>query len=326
MTSFHRASSIDEIEQQWQALLPQGSLDTVFVMPQWQQVWWSQFGGEAEALLLSLPGPDGLDALAPLMRRDGKITLMGDEDLYDYNDLLVTSGTEESFYPMLLDHLEREEWDSLELFPLQATSPTLQRMPDLATARGMQVEIREEDVCPGIELTGDWDQFLGGLSKKDRHELRRKLRRLESAGDYRWYCRETADEVERDLDHFLNLVRLSREDKDRFMTPQRESFFRNVIAAMAELGTVRLFFMELEGQPVASALCFDYGSSRMLYNSGFNPEYSYYSVGLLLKALCIRDAVEAGLPFFDFLRGDEPYKYDLGGKDYPLYRMVVKRS
>jgi CelD/BcsL family acetyltransferase involved in cellulose biosynthesis len=42
--------------------------------------------------------------------------------------------------------------------------------------------------------------------------------------------------------------------------------------------------------------------------------------------LCIRDAVEAGLPFFDFLRGDEPYKYDLGGKDYPLYRMVVKRS
>lgn len=326
MTSFHRASSIEEIEQEWQALLPQGSLDTIFVMPQWQQVWWSEYGDGAEAMLLSLPGSDGLEALAPLMRREGKITLMGDEDLYDYNDLLVTAGTEESFYPLLLDHLEEEPWDSVELFPLQASSPTLQRLPGLATSRGLEVEIREEDVCPGVELPGDWDEFLGGLSKKDRHELRRKLRRLEGAGDYRWYCCETAGEVEQKLDHFLELVRLSREDKDRFMTPKRESFFRSAIGAMAQMGTVRLFFMELEGQNVASALCFDYGGSRMLYNSGFNPEYSYYSVGLLLKALCIRDAVEAGLPFFDFLRGDEPYKYDLGGKDYPLYRMVVKRS
>lgn len=326
MTSFHRASSINEIEQEWQALLPQGSLDTIFVMPQWQQVWWSEFGDGVEPMLLSLPGSEGLDALAPLMRRDGKITLMGDEDLYDYNDLLVTLGIEDSFYPMLLDHLQQEQWDSLELFPLQANSPTLQRLPDLAISRGFDVEVREEDVCPGVELPADWDEFLGGLSKKDRHELRRKLRRLEGAGDYRWYRCETAEEVEQNLDHFLDLVRLSREDKDRFMTPKRESFFRSAIGAMAHMGTVRLFFMELEGRHVASALCFDYAGSRMLYNSGFNPEYSYYSVGLLLKALCIRDAVETGLPFFDFLRGDEPYKYDLGGKDYPLYRMVVKRS
>ena len=326
MTSFQQASSIQDIQQEWQALLPQGSLDTIFVMPQWQQVWWSEFGDGAEALLLSLPGNDGIDALAPLIRREGRITLMGDEDLYDYNDLLVAPGTEDSFYPMLLDYLEGEQWDSLELFPLPATSPTLERLPDLATARGLGVEIFKEDVCPGVGLPADWDQFLGGLSKKDRHELRRKLRRLEGAGDYRWYCCESVEDVEGNLDHFLALVRLSREDKDRFMTPKREAFFRSAIGAMARMGTVRLFFMELESQPVASALCFDYGGSRMLYNSGFNPEYSYYSVGLLLKALCIRDAVEAGLPFFDFLRGDEPYKYDLGGKDYPLYRMVVKRS
>ena len=325
MTSFYRASSINEIEREWEALIPQGSLDTIFVMPQWQQVWWNEYGDGAEAILLSLRGSEGLDALAPLMRRAGKITLMGDEDLYDYNDLLVTPGVEDSFYPMLLDHLQGEQWDSVELFPLQGNSPTLQRLPDLAISRGLDVEIREEDVCPGVELPGDWDEFLGGLSKKDRHELRRKLRRLEGAGDYRWYCCERAEEVEENLDHFLELVRLSREDKDRFMTPKRETFFRRAIGAMARMGTVRLFFMELGGQHVASALCFDYGGSRMLYNSGFNPEYSYYSVGLLLKALCIRDAVEAGLPFFDFLRGDEPYKYDLGGKDYPLYRMVVKR-
>ena len=326
MALMQRISSIQEIQEAWQALLPQGSLDTIFVLPQWQQAWWSEFGDDAEPLLLSLPGSQGLDGLAPLMRRQGRITLMGDEDLYDYNDLLVVPGVEDSFYPLLLDRLQEEQWDSLEFFPLPSDSPTLERMPDLASGRGYEVEILKEDVCPIAELPESWDQFLGGLSKKDRHELRRKLRRLEGVGDYRWHCCATPEEVDGNLDSFLALVRLSREDKDRFMTPRRESFFRNAIGAMARLGVVRLFFMEMEGRPVASALCFDYGQSRMLYNSGFNPQYSYYSVGLLLKALCIRDAVETGLSCFDFLRGDEPYKYDLGGKDQQLYRMVVKRS
>ena len=321
-----RASSFAEIHGDWQALLPQGALDTVFVTPQWQEVWWSEFGDGAEQLLLCLPGSQGLQGLAPLMRRQGKITLLGDEDLYDYNDLLVRQGAEEQFYTLLFDHLKDEDWDILELFPLPAASPTLRLAPELAIQRGFQVEILQEDVCPGLDLPKDWDGYLGGLSKKDRHELRRKLRRLEGAGDYHWYCRSEPGEVESSLDSFFALLRLSREDKDRFMTLQRERFFRKVIGAMAQLGAVRLFFMELEGRQVASALCFDYGPSRMLYNSGFNPEYGYYSVGLLLKALCIKDAIEGGLPYFDFLRGDEPYKYDLGGKDQVLYRMVVKRS
>jgi len=326
VSAMTRASSFEEIQGDWQALVPQGALDTVFVTPQWQEVWWSEFGDGAEPLLLCLPGSEGLQGLAPLMRREGKITLLGDEDLYDYNDLLVRRGGEEHFYNLLFDHLKDEEWDALELFPLPAASPTLRLAPELASQRGYQVEILQEDVCPGLDLPQDWDGYLGGLSKKDRHELRRKLRRLEGAGDYRWYCRSEPRDVESSLDSFFALVRLSREDKDRFMTLQRERFFRNVIGAMAQLGAVRLFFMELEGRQVASALCFDYGHSRMLYNSGFNPEYGYYSVGLLLKALCIKDAIEEGLPYFDFLRGDEPYKYDLGGKDQVLYRMVVKRS
>jgi CelD/BcsL family acetyltransferase involved in cellulose biosynthesis len=94
----------------------------------------------------------------------------------------------------------------------------------------------------------------------------------------------------------------------------------------AELDLLRLSFMELDGKPVAASICFDYGSSRLLYNSGNNPEYGYYSVGLLLHALCLREAIEQGKAYFDFLRGAEPYKYHLGGQDRILYQMVVQRS
>jgi CelD/BcsL family acetyltransferase involved in cellulose biosynthesis len=95
---------------------------------------------------------------------------------------------------------------------------------------------------------------------------------------------------------------------------------------MAQLGLLKLFFMEIDGRPVATSLCFDYARTRLLYNSGYDPELSYYSVGLLLHAMCVKDAIEQGIEYFDFLRGPEPYKAHLGGHQKSLYRMVVKRS
>ena len=188
------------------------------------------------------------------------------------------------------------------------------------------VEVTEEDVAPGVELPATWEDYLAGLSKKDRHELRRKLRRLESVENWRWYYVNEVEEVTARLDDFLHLMRLSDPEKAEYMTAEREVFFRKVAQRTAQLGIAKLFFLEMEGQVVATTLSFDYSSTRYLYNSGYNPEYSYYSVGLLLNALCLRDAIEQGQDYFDFLRGDEPYKYHLGGKDHSLYQMVVRRS
>ena len=82
--------------------------------------------------------------------------------------------------------------------------------------------------------------------------------------------------------------------------------------------------MEINGQKVAAVMCFDYGNSRFLYNSGYDPEFRYYSVGLLLKAFSIQNAIESGLNYYDFLRGGEPYKYDLGGIDRLVFNLNVE--
>ena len=82
----------------------------------------------------------------------------------------------------------------------------------------------------------------------------------------------------------------------------------------------------LDGRLAASSICFDYGSTRLLYNSGHDPDLRYYSVGLLLNALCLRDAIDQGKAYFDFLRGSESYKYHLGGRNRTLYQMVVTKN
>jgi CelD/BcsL family acetyltransferase involved in cellulose biosynthesis len=251
---------------------------------------------------------------------------MGTTETFDYNDFMVRPGYESDFFDTLLRSLEDEGCDTLELFSLVENSPTLQHLPELARQRGYAVDVSEEDVTPGLDLPSSWDDYLAGLTKKNRHELRRKLRRLDTVENWRWYYLDDADQVSQRMDDFFELMAQSDPEKAQYMTPQREQFFRRITRRTAELGLLKLFFLEIEGQVVATSLCFDYDESRLLYNSGYNPEFSYYSVGLLLNAICLRDAIEGGAHYFDFLRGPEPYKYHLGGQNHILYQMVVKRS
>ena len=301
------------------------SVNTLFLTPQWQEIWWDTFGDGRGMAGFYVRQPEGITGIASLWRRDSTISLMG-TTTFDYNDFMVRPGYESDFFDTLLRSLEDEGCDTLELFSLVENSPTLQHLPELARQRGYAVDVSEEDVTPGLDLPRSWDDYLAGLTKKNRHELRRKLRRLDTVENWRWYYLDDADQVSQRMDDFFELMAQSDPEKAQYMTPQREQFFRRITRRTAELGLLKLFFLEIEGQVVATSLCFDYDESRLLYNSGYNPEFSYYSVGLLLNAICLRDAIEGGAHYFDFLRGPEPYKYHLGGQNHILYQMVVKRS
>ena len=302
------------------------SVNTLFLTPQWQEIWWDTFGDGRGMAGFYVRQPEGITGIASLWRRDSTISLMGTTETFDYNDFMVRPGYESDFFDTLLRSLEDEGCDTLELFSLVENSPTLQHLPELARQRGYAVDVSEEDVTPGLDLPSSWDDYLAGLTKKNRHELRRKLRRLDTVENWRWYYLDDADQVSQRMDDFFELMAQSDPEKAQYMTPQREQFFRRITRRTAELGLLKLFFLEIEGQVVATSLCFDYDESRLLYNSGYNPEFSYYSVGLLLNAICLRDAIEGGAHYFDFLRGPEPYKYHLGGRNHILYQMVVKRS
>ncbi len=316
-------NSFQQIRTEWLNLLAQCPINTFFLMPQWQEIWWESFRDRRELAGFYLQQSEGVTAIASLARQGEEISFIGNTETFDYNDFMVRPGAEADFFAALLSWLGQREWKALELPSLIEDSPTLQYLPDLARRQGYTVEVSSEDVTPGLQLPVTWDEYLSGLSRKNRHELRRKLRRLEGVPGWRWYCLQEPEAVAERLDDFLALMRQSDPEKAAYMTPARETFFRRIAARTAEMDLLRLFFLEMDGKDVAAALCFDYNGTRFLYNSGYNPEYGYYSVGLLLNALCLREAIEQGKSYFDFLRGPEPYKYHLGGLNRTIYRMVV---
>ena len=319
-------TSFQAIESEWESVLQDSPANTLFLTPQWQKVWWDTFGDGQDMCGFTYPSSDGVAAIASLAKSGDTLSFMGSQDTFDYNDFPIRPGHEEGFYQTLLERMDELDFQKMQLNSLRDSSPTLELFPDMARSRGYTVEIEEEDVTSGIELPGTWDEYLGMLNKKDRHELRRKLRRMDAQTDWKWYSITDPVEVGERLGEFISLMRQSRADKDEFMTSERELFFHNITQRMAELNQLQLYFLDMDGSTVATSLCFDYGGSRLLYNSGYDPEYGYFSVGLLLNAMCLKDAIDRGLTYFDFLRGPEPYKAHLGGQQRSLYQMVVTKN
>lgn len=318
-------TDLDRIANDWEALLPSCWTDTVFVTPWWQTTWLEHFGNPSTSRILAATDDAGaLLGIAPMNVTDGSITFLGDTDLFDYRDFLVLRGQEKTFYDAAFDEIDTWEWDAIDLESVPERSPTLPFATAAANGRSWRVTIEEEDKAPVKHLPDSWDEYVSGLRKRYRHELRRKMRKLTGAGGVVQYdC--TPEMLPVCLPDFFRLHRLSSPEKADFMTGARERFFTEIAEAAAARGRFKLSMLELDGVRVATCINFDYGDSYLLYNSGYDPAYSQLSVGFVNKAWSIKDAIESGKRTFDFLRGDERYKYDLGAEDRSLYTIRIRR-
>jgi CelD/BcsL family acetyltransferase involved in cellulose biosynthesis len=157
--------------------------------------------------------------------------------------------------------------------------------------------------------------------------MRRKMRRLDTAGgNVQFRVITEADEACAQLDRLFHLMRISNHHKEEFLErPGMTAFFRDMTAVMANAGMLRLYVLTFDAEAVAMVLNFDVGGRLYMYNSGYDPQYSHYAVGLMSKALLLQDAIEQNRTAVDFMRGDESYKYDLGGRDRKVHRLVLSR-
>jgi CelD/BcsL family acetyltransferase involved in cellulose biosynthesis len=295
----------------------------LFMLPSWMQVWWQVFSPQSRLHLLTIREDERVLGVAPLQVVDGTASMVGGIDVMDYADFVVMPGGEEAFFKVLLDHLEEQGIKRLDLGPLRPESSVITHLADTARGRGYAVTSELEDVSFEMSLPPTWEGYLMGLSKKQRHEVRRKLNRIHEAGRVGYRTLSGAGAVHETMDVFLKMFTESRNDKEAYLTPRREEFFRSVVVAMAGLGLARIGVLDFGGKPVAMVLFFVHNDTIHLYNSGYDPDYSSLSAGLVSKVFCIRDSLERGIRTFDFLKGNEEYKHRLGGREVPLRRCKI---
>ena len=277
-----------------------------------------------EPHLCAIHYDDELIGIAPLLFQGNEARLVGSPDVCDFVDVIVAPGSGKAFFQHFIPYLAQQGITHLDLGALRADSIVFSHLLPAAKHFNYEVLCEPEDVSMELELPSTWDAFLNGLTGKERHEIRRKLRRLREAAPINFRVVESKTEVSEQIDTFFELFKLNRSDKSDFMTDQRVSFFRSLAQALAEARILKLFFLDLDNRPAAAVMCFDYHSTIYLYNNGYDERYRSLSVGLLSKVLTIQNSIERGKIKYDFLKGTEAYKKRLGGKPVQLFRCQVE--
>ena len=324
--------SLAPLAAEWDALLAHSLTDAPFLRFEYLRDWWQTLGGgewpQAELSVVTAREGGQLVGIAPLfhaVNRDGlsALLLLGSIEISDYLDLIVRPTDLTRFLGGLLDFLaslQPDSWRVLDWYNLPEASPTLLALEAASAARGWAFTRETYQPAPYIPLPADFDSYLAGIEKKQRHEIRRKLRRAaEQEVPVRWYLVEDEARLPSEMEALFALMRQDPA-KETFLT---EAMRRQMLAtAQTALrgGWLWLAFLEVGGRKAAAAFNFDYDDRLWGYNSGVDHDFVELSPGWVLLAHTLQWACEHGRKEFDFMRGNEEYKYRFGAKD----RLVMR--
>ncbi|MCL4265400.1 MAG: GNAT family N-acetyltransferase [Anaerolineae bacterium] len=332
----HGDHVFDLLAGEWDALVQQSMTNTPFQRLAYQRAWWQHCHPDTGSLhtvtIREADGrhPDGrLTAIACFYNIDGVLYFNGCTQETDYLDLIVAEEKAAAAWTAVLDCLASPgfpEWQAMDLCNIPAASITRQILPQEAARRGFLHEESVHEVCPIIPLNTTFAGYLEGIDSKQRRELQRKLRRAEAAGAT-LHLVSPDEDVTQAVDDFLDLLQKSTFEKRDWLTDGRRALFHDVARGAHRDGYLQLLFMEVDGRKAATLFNFDYDNHIWVYNSGLDPaNFSSLSLGVVITAKAIEYAAEHGRATFDFLRGNETYKYRFGAQDTTIYRQQISKQ
>lgn len=322
------------LQSEWDDLHERSVTNSIFTTWEWQSSWWSAYDAGQLWVIACRDDEGRLVGLAPwfIERTDqGErvVRTIGCVDVTDYVDVLVEPNYMHQVYDLFAAHLieRRDTYDRINLCNIPEGSPTLELLRASLERCGFTLEIVLQEVCPVIRLPGDWEAYLNELDKKQRHEIRRKIRKAESEAQISWYIVGKSHDIHTELDRFLGLMSASQKQKADFLTnPKNVAFFKTIVPLMFERGWLQLSFLTVNEKTTAAYLNFDYADSILVYNSGLLPDDANLSPGIVLLSYLIQHAIETKHTIFDFLRGNETYKYRMGAQDTRVYKLKAQLS
>ena len=269
----------------------------------WLHTWW-QHRRRGDLVIAATA-----DSLLPLVSEGDTLTFAGEADLTDYHSPLGSSDA----LSKLVGDLPIGTNISLDSLPEEAAAS----VTDALTRAGLSASMREHAVTAVLELPPSFDEYLAGIGKKDRHELRRKRRRFDAEVGTGSIERRSGPEA---IDLFASLHRRSAGDKGTFMSDPMAEFF---LGLHTHAGAVVDVLVDGEGNPASTIISFEDDEGFYLYNSAFEPDLRHLSPGNVVLSHLIERSIGQGKKVFDFLKGDETYKFRLGAKPRSLYEVTA---
>ena len=330
------AGQFERLAGEWTDLLAASPSDCLFLTWEWLFTWWKRLSGGRRLSILAVRAQGELVALAPLAwrpRRLEKFLSMGALEFLgtgtvgsDYLDLIVRSGHATPAIRALAGSLV-EAGTAIRFAQVLPDAPNPVAFADELGRRQWAIRSTKTDVCPFIDLTGHtWDSYLDDLGSAHRYNFRRRFRNLERLGRVRFTRVETEADRATALRELVALHQMRwqpRGGSSAFDRPTLVDFHDELSALALARGWLRLFTLRLDDVAVAAVYGFRYRDTFSFYQSGFDPRLGRASVGLLAVGLSIKAAVEEGAREYDFLHGDEAYKFHWARRTREIGRLEL---
>ena len=326
------------METEWKALQALCPDATPYQTWEWNEAWWRHFGSHKRLRLLLFYSSfdDSLVGIAPCYasRHLGtpvrRLAWIGTGQS-DYLGPLALPNHAVEVASQMLTYLQTGlgGWDIADLQHLRPGSAllTAAERQHAEHPRG-DIDLLPIETCPYAPLDCSWEEFGRRLGKKLRSNLayyeRLILRTFPDAAF------SLADQ-EQLQEGMTALFRLHQSRWNARWLPgvlggkRIQAFHREVAARFLENGWLRLHLLHADGAIRAALYCFAHGGKTLYYLGGFAPEYAKFSLGTVLTARAIQTATEEHCTEFDFLRGEEPYKYRWAPEERINYRLLQLR-
>jgi len=331
-------TAFENLEQEWAELLDKSASKTIFLTWDWLFNWWRFYRGNKRLNLILVREGENLLAIAPICvsHKIGyqQIEFLGSEVGSDYLDFILYRGREEEILEIIFSYLYTEDntWDVIKLAGIPSESNTIKFVKNSSWLQQLKLIVKHCTTCPCITLPQTWETFFNSLSRNMRSNLGRKRRRFERDLKGKFVIVSEQDYLAKAMYDFirLNHYRMKMKNMESpFSKNSFEKFHKATMPIFFDKGSLKLCFLKIGDEPVAAHHVYRFDNKFLYYQSGFDPKWAGISPGLLLFGYCIENAISEGMQEFDFLQGNEQYKYKWTSEhrknlDIRIYRDSLK--
>jgi CelD/BcsL family acetyltransferase involved in cellulose biosynthesis len=340
VSSLHEDLALQQLEPEWNELLNASASRTIFMTWEWIWTWWRVYGYEGDLYVITVRDDEGrLLGIAPFKLAKRRLAGLirtsvlefigsGDDVFPAHLDLIIEKGREKEVCPAIIEKiLDDTAVKGIDLSPFSANSPNLVMLMDVLGSGSGHLSASIRSVCPVATLPASWQEFLSSKSKNFRKKMGEYERRCKRDLHIEFRRSMDANNLTDDMSMMADLHHMRWDGKSMsFRSEKYLKFHTELARKLRQRDWLRLHFMEDGSKPIASLYCFKYKNKLYYYQSGRDPAYSRYRVGLVLMNEVIREAIEEGAESFDFLSGGESYKYRWADTELKNLRVVWWKS
>jgi len=296
--------SVGALTPEWDELADRVAAEP-WARPGWVQAWWKAFGvGSLRIIALTKGGR--LAGVLPLMEDDGVVRSTSNWHTPGFG-LLAERDELADLAKAVVEHRPRRVWFAF----VDPGEPGIAACRTAAEDAGYRTLERTLERSPYVSIEGDWEAYREGLGRKLASELRRRRRRLEEQGRFSFEVVDGREQLPALLDEGFAVEAAGwkgEQDKAVSSRPETLTFYRAVAEWAAERGWLRLAFLRLDGRPFAFDFCIEADGIHYLLKTGFDPAYSKFAPGMILRYEMLARAFSTGVRSYEFLGADEPWK------------------